>query len=347
MSPTPLSAWSSSSVEPNSPLILASEGSPDEDINLKFLSIDHNVHSTGWDTSNTSMDYLSPAASNYPSPNFINDMSGSSADAFSPVLFNSPSSGYSFRQEGLPYPVEDVFNHSVELSQHTTEFSYASSPTMSSLMYPPEHSIVVEDADIQHSLQVDGDPIPASNSGIFHLSVLAQMNGFPSIPNERLSAPPNPQNFPGTTYTHETSHSHHIGSRTQDMHSFCTGDEDMGPQKPQAMRKSLMRHYRTFFDEHKVLRMFGKAAKERVSTLNGLRASASRRKNPAKFFCDWCQSGFTRKHNLDNHMKSHFGITDLACQFCSKAFTTIPVQKRHQETCQSNPNRKAAAASRS
>jgi hypothetical protein len=37
---------------------------------------------------------------------------------------------------------------------------------------------------------------------------------------------------------------------------------------------------------------------------------------------------------LLDHFKSHCGVTDRMCGLCGKGFTTIPVWKRHQKSCE-------------
>ncbi|KAJ6512913.1 hypothetical protein C8R45DRAFT_329308 [Mycena sanguinolenta] len=70
-----------------------------------------------------------------------------------------------------------------------------------------------------------------------------------------------------------------------------------------------------------------------VSTEAHRRASAARRKNTPRFFCELCGAGFTAKHNLQNHMNSHNSIKDFACPSCGRGFTTKHVLSRHQRKC--------------
>ncbi|KAK2460246.1 hypothetical protein APHAL10511_007635 [Amanita phalloides] len=58
-------------------------------------------------------------------------------------------------------------------------------------------------------------------------------------------------------------------------------------------------------------------------------ASNKRRKNEAKHYCPVCSKALTTKHNVKNHMKSHFNIKDWICVDCGKGFTTGHVLKRH------------------
>ncbi|KIL58116.1 hypothetical protein M378DRAFT_50439, partial [Amanita muscaria Koide BX008] len=63
-------------------------------------------------------------------------------------------------------------------------------------------------------------------------------------------------------------------------------------------------------------------------------ASNKRRKNEAKHHCSICNRTLTTKHNVKNHMKSHFNIKDHICDDCGKGFTTSHVLKRHWKICQ-------------
>ncbi|KAF8899883.1 hypothetical protein CPB84DRAFT_1779609 [Gymnopilus junonius] len=83
--------------------------------------------------------------------------------------------------------------------------------------------------------------------------------------------------------------------------------------------------------------LFSKNAKTSVSTPAGRAASALRRKHPARFACQFCDATFTRKLGLENHNKSHLGITDQQCRFCLKLFpNSLP---RHMKRCKDNPER--------
>ncbi|TFK36716.1 hypothetical protein BDQ12DRAFT_686377 [Crucibulum laeve] len=64
-------------------------------------------------------------------------------------------------------------------------------------------------------------------------------------------------------------------------------------------------------------------------------AAAKRRKRPAKFVCllAGCSSGFTAKHNWQNHMQSHAGERPNICELCKFKFTTKADLRRHEKTC--------------
>jgi len=89
------------------------------------------------------------------------------------------------------------------------------------------------------------------------------------------------------------------------------GDESLGPkggptqkQDPEALRKTVMNHYRTFTEEHVVLKMFSKQVKDKVASLKNLEVSARKRKHAATFECliNGCDRLFTRKANLESEL---------------------------------------------
>ncbi|KJA26195.1 hypothetical protein HYPSUDRAFT_304520 [Hypholoma sublateritium FD-334 SS-4] len=82
---------------------------------------------------------------------------------------------------------------------------------------------------------------------------------------------------------------------------------------------------------------FSKPTKMEVGTSATWRASERRRKTEPSFFCDLCETGFTRKNGLINHYRSHLGIADKNCIYCGRGFTTSLT--RHMKKCKSNPNR--------
>jgi len=96
-------------------------------------------------------------------------------------------------------------------------------------------------------------------------------------------------------------------TRGYPMHSYesplSTVTEDMDYKKnPELMRSNWMADYGRFVDSSKVFKIFSKHAKEKVATINTIKASAARRTNPAKFKCQirGCNADFTRKHNLES-----------------------------------------------
>ncbi|KAF8626938.1 hypothetical protein AX17_006438 [Amanita inopinata Kibby_2008] len=62
-------------------------------------------------------------------------------------------------------------------------------------------------------------------------------------------------------------------------------------------------------------------------------AARKRRRTEPKFQCHLCSQKLTTKHNLKNHLNSHFGIKNNACKVCSRSFTTTSDLKRHLEHC--------------
>ncbi|THU77671.1 hypothetical protein K435DRAFT_701862 [Dendrothele bispora CBS 962.96] len=60
--------------------------------------------------------------------------------------------------------------------------------------------------------------------------------------------------------------------------------------------------------------------------------AAHRRRNSdskSSHKCSLCGRGLTAKHNLDNHINSHYGIKKYRCPYCDQASGTRHVLKRH------------------
>jgi len=218
------------------------------------------------------------------------------ADRFTSTSSSSSTSRYFFNQDALAVPVNDVFSP----ASHDS-FSFTM-PSPSTTLYPPYPHIYVEDADCSQHLS--GDMFLAGGSGMYDSSAgWPAMEDFPYIPAGIMPD----QVAPNPSYTNATEP--FIGTL---LHApvllepvLHDGHEDQGAKgsgskNSHAKRKSLMQNYQSFCDENKIIKIFSKAARDRVSTLNGLRASKIRRKNPPKFFCDLCPADFTRKHNLDS-----------------------------------------------
>ncbi|KAK0446201.1 hypothetical protein EV421DRAFT_1792990 [Armillaria borealis] len=77
--------------------------------------------------------------------------------------------------------------------------------------------------------------------------------------------------------------------------------------------------------------------REQVASDAVARASQSRRTNAANYTCSECHQTFTAKHNLNNHVNSHYGVRNFHCQVpnCNKAFGTSHVRRRHMIKCHS------------
>ncbi|KAF7312429.1 Zinc finger protein3-like [Mycena indigotica] len=83
--------------------------------------------------------------------------------------------------------------------------------------------------------------------------------------------------------------------------------------------------------------------KDIVATAANIQASKMRRKNPARFSCEFndiCQQTFTAKHNLNNHMRAHTGARPHKCPMCTYAARTLDVIKRHRKSCGNKKDRK-------
>uniref|UniRef100_D8QI61 C2H2-type domain-containing protein n=1 Tax=Schizophyllum commune (strain H4-8 / FGSC 9210) TaxID=578458 RepID=D8QI61_SCHCM len=74
-------------------------------------------------------------------------------------------------------------------------------------------------------------------------------------------------------------------------------------------------------------------AKSEVATPAMRGAADRRRKKPHRFFCTVCPAGFTAKHNLQAHERSHIGKKGFACNKCGLAFDNPGVLKRHSDRC--------------
>lgn len=77
--------------------------------------------------------------------------------------------------------------------------------------------------------------------------------------------------------------------------------------------------------------------REQVASDAVTRASQSRRTNAANYVCEQCKQTFTAKHNLHNHLNSHYGVRNFQCPIpgCNKAFGTSHVRRRHLVKCHS------------
>ncbi|KAK0480162.1 hypothetical protein IW261DRAFT_117923 [Armillaria novae-zelandiae] len=77
--------------------------------------------------------------------------------------------------------------------------------------------------------------------------------------------------------------------------------------------------------------------REQVASDAVARASQSRRTNAANYTCSECHQTFTAKHNLNNHLNSHYGVRNFHCGVpnCNKAFGTSHVRRRHMIKCHS------------
>ncbi|KAF4596106.1 hypothetical protein EYR40_008211 [Pleurotus pulmonarius] len=67
----------------------------------------------------------------------------------------------------------------------------------------------------------------------------------------------------------------------------------------------------------------------RVATEAVVDAAERRRVNPHRFFCEYCDRGFTAMHNYKRHMGAHNDERPFDC-YCGSAFTTRSDLKRHQ-----------------
>jgi hypothetical protein len=75
--------------------------------------------------------------------------------------------------------------------------------------------------------------------------------------------------------------------------------------------------------------------REKVASDALVQSTSGRRQKEATFFCDvsGCKASFTAKHNLQNHVNSHFRIRDFKCARCERDFGTAHVLQRHRKVC--------------
>ncbi|KAF7423986.1 hypothetical protein PC9H_009286 [Pleurotus ostreatus] len=66
-----------------------------------------------------------------------------------------------------------------------------------------------------------------------------------------------------------------------------------------------------------------------VATPAVIVAAERRRVNPHRFFCQYCERGFTAMHNYRRHIGAHNDERPFECH-CGSAFTTKSDLKRHQ-----------------
>ncbi|PBL03324.1 hypothetical protein ARMGADRAFT_1056524 [Armillaria gallica] len=76
--------------------------------------------------------------------------------------------------------------------------------------------------------------------------------------------------------------------------------------------------------------------REQVASDAVARASQSRR-TAANYTCNECHQTFTAKHNLNNHLNSHYGVRNFRCEVpnCNKSFGTSHVRRYHMLKCHS------------
>ncbi|KAF4597772.1 hypothetical protein EYR40_008237 [Pleurotus pulmonarius] len=72
-------------------------------------------------------------------------------------------------------------------------------------------------------------------------------------------------------------------------------------------------------------------------------AAEKRRVNPHRFFCQYCDRGFTARHNYIRHLGAHNDERPFGCE-CGSAFTTKSDLKRHQLKSKKHGNGQTYAA---
>ncbi|KAJ7202266.1 hypothetical protein C8J57DRAFT_403933 [Mycena rebaudengoi] len=83
-----------------------------------------------------------------------------------------------------------------------------------------------------------------------------------------------------------------------------------------------------------------------VGSVAGTQAASRPRKNKPSFRCKFeaCSATFTSKHNLKNHMNSHYGIRPYGCPKCDATFTTPAVKSRHFKSCKGFRSKRSSSA---
>ncbi|KDR79045.1 hypothetical protein GALMADRAFT_224296 [Galerina marginata CBS 339.88] len=113
-------------------------------------------------------------------------------------------------------------------------------------------------------------------------------------------------------------------------------DNEESSSKDAAEIKRIVIHKFGMSEEDQAVRRhFSKPAKDTVCTQAGRIASRKRRLHPAKWICPICKDDFTRRAGLNNHLKSHVGVTEYECQHCHNVYNTS--LSRHEDRCIKNP----------
>ncbi|CAA7268177.1 unnamed protein product [Cyclocybe aegerita] len=356
--PTHLSSPSMSPVLPHSP----SDNFPNVDgLRLSSPSVSpYSPYNTGLSVSSHSSGKTEPSPQLLPPSR--NDFSRTSAFLNTTSLLppngikrsasrSAPQSPHpTYRDPNMSFIFPPMFPDSPSTSKYHASHSPTSPEISPSISEPFRHddhlrspSIVVEYAGGSESAPTG----PSTTNHTFGLS--SQHPAMQSLEYFQQQSPVfiPPDSGPPNAYApHSSAPPGHGFAFARDVDTMGMDPLSGASPKPEHIRKSLMSQYQDWQNNAKVMKIFSKAAKDKVSTVAGLRASLQRRKTIAKFFCEHCGSSFTRKHNLNNHLKSHYGITDLECQYCGNPFTTIPVKKRHEDTCKENPDRKPSTSTK-
>jgi len=167
----------------------------------------------------------------------------------------------------------------------------------------------------------------SSNNGDIQLGNFNGFPGFSPFPHQNVDPLLLSQTFPNNCGSSPSRNHMDVTSDTQlplteafttttptrvlPSHSVDSSSAKHAPenkQNPVTLRDIWMEDYGKFLDDNKLLKMFSKCAKDKVATINTIRASAARRKVPAKFKCPiiGCRADFTRKHNLES--RSSFNL---------------------------------------
>ncbi|PPQ96261.1 hypothetical protein CVT26_005588 [Gymnopilus dilepis] len=253
----------------------------------------------------------------------------------SPNASPSPSSPYS----DSPASASSHYSNEYLLSYSASPFSSSQSSLLGSVHSPSSSPIKSPHA----LLGLDLYPSPEASPSLYPASISPVHEGLYLTPgphdNRYPMSPLSPSLFqplPGPVQPPKTS-----PTFIPEVTEFITEvAESQSQLNAESVRHQLLETLSPGDPNTADLKtLFSKSAKSTVSTEAGRLASESRRKHPARFACHFpgCNSTFTRKLGLENHHKSHLGITDQQCRFCSKRFpNSLP---RHMKRCKDNPNR--------
>ncbi|KAJ3979760.1 hypothetical protein F5890DRAFT_1478278 [Lentinula detonsa] len=73
--------------------------------------------------------------------------------------------------------------------------------------------------------------------------------------------------------------------------------------------------------------------KNKVASQKVKERADSKRKSSARFYCKYCTSDFTAKHNLQYHENSHEGKKLYPCPHCKSPFSVPRSRDRHGKSC--------------
>ncbi len=214
---------------------------------------------------------------------------------------NFPLEPYDLQASGCP-----ITSGEVNQQQHYSEISQSfltGEPLAGYANYGNEVNVSTGSASEQHVPIGDGAGFSSYTLPLQELGATANFqHQFPLQNGTGLHSQilPSAAHFPRVAVPENVDPTHVFPGHSHGNNNIK--DVPDSKRDPEVMRLRLINQYRTFFEENQVLKIFGKQAKDKVATLNIMKASAARRKTDPKFFCQMneCGAGFTRKHNLQS-----------------------------------------------